>query len=102
MLGQKLPNPGIFAIRRANYDDEIIARDVVSVEKVGGNLEEAEAFRYDEKGVFAAEVMEDILLKSLRELGIESRKVEWAYEWEGEFDWRSAIFHGGLENNKTD
>jgi hypothetical protein len=67
MLGKKLADPTIFTFISTDDDDEVVASNVVCMEKVCDYLEEAETAGYYEEGVFFTELVEYVLLEFLWE-----------------------------------
>ena len=65
MFGQRLSNPHILAFFGANKQDEIVTGGVVGVKEVRDYAQEAEASREEDKLIFLAQLLENVLLKFL-------------------------------------
>jgi hypothetical protein len=65
MLCERFANPIIFAVFSADEDDETISGSVVGVEKVCDDFEETETAGKDDKEIFGAEEVVQVLLELL-------------------------------------
>jgi hypothetical protein len=65
VLSQRLTNPYILAIVRANEQYKVVSGGIVRVEEVRDYAQEAEAPRQEDELIFFAKLFEDVLLKFL-------------------------------------
>ena len=65
MLGKRFANPHVFAIVSANEQYEVVPSSIVGMEEVRDYAQKAEAARKEDKLIFLAQLVEDVLLELL-------------------------------------
>ena len=65
MLGKRFANPHVFAIIGANEQYEVVPSGIVGMEEVCDYAQKAEAPREEDKLIFLAQFIEDVLLEFL-------------------------------------